>query len=279
MTPGVLGAILVAAILHAAWNAITKWIPDRLVSSSLLGTAYAVVGAVGVALLPLPAGAAWPFLIASSLTQVGYLLMLVASYQVGDFSQVYPIARGLSPLLVTIFSVAVLGQHATGPELLGIAVVCAGIGGLVFVNGWPKAGAGHGLAAITGLIIATYTLLDGVGVRHSGGHPVSYAMWLFLLQGPVLVAIGLVREGVRRHLQRLARVWWPGLTGGVLSLAAYAIVVWAQSRSPLASVATLRETSVIFGAGIGWLVFGERFGTVRLMSAVLVAAGIVAIAV
>jgi drug/metabolite transporter (DMT)-like permease len=272
-----IATILFSAVLHATWNAIAKSIPDRLATSSLLGSTYFVVGAVGVALAPLPAAGAWPFIACSSMIQAGYLLLLMASYQVGDFGQVYPIARGLSPLLVSVVALLVLGQRPSVLEVVGIALVCGGIGTLVLVRGAPGLGRAQLLAIATGCVIATYSLLDGIGVRHSGGHPVAYAMWLFMLQGPLLVMIGLRSHG-RRHLSTMSRYWRRGAVGGVLSLVSYGIVVWAQSRTALASVATVRETSVIFGAVIGWIVFHERLGPVRVLAAALVAGGVLAIA-
>ncbi len=276
MTAGLIPVILFAAVLHATWNAFGKLIPDRLASAALMGMTYFVIGAIAVPFLPVPAQASWGYLLGSSVLQSGYLLLLMSSYRVGDFGQVYPLARGMSPLVVTAFSLTVLGEHLSGLQLAGIALVCGGLIGLVFVQGIPRRGKGHGLAVLTGLTIAAYTLLDGVGVRHSGA-PVSYAMWLFLLQGPVIPLLGFVRRG-SRFLPSLAPHWRLGLAGGVLSLVSYGIVVWAQNRSPLAAVSTLRETSVVFAAFIGRAVFGEPLGRARILAACVVAAGIVAIA-
>lgn len=242
----VLLAILAAAVLHPAWNALGKAIPDRLVSGALIGLTHLVIGGIAVPLLPVPASSAWPFALGSVVLQSVYLLLLMSSYQVGDFAAVYPLARGISPLLVTVAAVTVLGEQTSVPQLVGVAAVCGGLGLLFFAGGRPQRGAGDGLAAVTGVVIATYTLLDGVGVRRSGT-PLGYAMWLFLLQEPVLPLLGFCRRGpaLAASLRRNARL---GILGGVLSLVSYAIVVWARSRAPLASVATLRETGVVFAA-------------------------------
>lgn len=269
----VFAALLGAAALHASWNAIAKAIPDPWVASGLLSLAGVGVGAVGVAVLPAPAPESWPFLAISSVLQSGYLLLLVQAYRYGDFSQVYPLARSLPPLLVTAVSLAVLGERLTAGQLTGVIVVSLALTALVFAGGRPRPGTGLGLAALTGVVISCYTLVDGVGVRASGA-ALSYAMWLFLLQGPIVLAVGRVQygRGFGRALTGSAPL---GLLGGVLGLVAYGIVLWAQSRTPLALVSALRETSLLFAGVIGTLVFGERFSLVRLAATVAAVLGIV----
>jgi drug/metabolite transporter (DMT)-like permease len=180
--------VLLAAVLHAGWNAIAKSIGDRLVAAALIGLVYLVRGGFGALMLATPAPGAWPFLLGSAALQVGYLLLLTGAYAHGEFGRVYPLACGLSPLLVTIVAVTVLRERPGVAELLGIALVCTALGALVVTGGWPRRGDGLGLAALTGAAIASYTLVDGVGVAQ-GGDPFSYAAWLFLLQGPVIVAV------------------------------------------------------------------------------------------
>lgn len=270
MTPTVVAAVLAAAVLHATWNALAKAIPDRLVASALLGLTFVPIAAVGVLLAPAPARASWPYLAGSAVLQAAYLLLLVSAYRYGEFGKVYPLARGSSPLLVTAVSVPLLGDHLSGGQLAGVAVVSAALCWLVFAGGRPPAGSwrGLGLALATGVTIAAYTLVDGVGVRHSGT-PLGYAAWLFLLQGPLVVAVCAVRAG-NGFAAGLAR-WWPrGVLGGTLSIAAYGIVLWAQARSPLALVSALRETSVLFAVAIGGLVFAEKV-TARACAAVALA--------
>lgn len=269
----VFAALLGAAALHASWNAIAKAIPDPWVASGLLSLAGVGVGAVGVAVLPAPAPESWPFLAISSVLQSGYLLLLVQAYRYGDFSQVYPLARSLPPLLVTAVSLALFGERLTAGQLTGVIVVSLALTALVFAGGRPRPGTGLGLAAITGVVISCYTLVDGVGVRASGA-ALSYAMWLFLLQGPIVLAVGRVRYG-RGFGRALAGSAPLGLLGGVLGLVAYGIVLWAQSRTPLALVSALRETSLLFAGVIGALVFGERFSLVRLAATVAAVLGIV----
>lgn len=272
MSALVVVVVLVAAVLHAGWNALAKAVPDRLVASALIGLAYLVGGGVGAVLLPLPPGRAWPYLVASALLQTGYLLLLTAAYRHGEFGRVYPLARGTSPLLVTLVTVFVLGQRLRIGELAGIGLVCGALGALVLSGGRPRRGDGLGLAAATGAVIASYTLVDGVGVRIAGD-PWSYAAWLFLVQGPVLPVVCLLLSGpgFGRSLARYAPA---GAAGGVLSLLSYGAVVWAQSRGSLALVAALRETSVLFAGVLGALFFAERFSRARTAATVLAVTGI-----
>lgn len=273
----VVGAVLLAAVLHATWNALAHAGTDRLAGFALIGTAV-TLGAAPVALLaPAPDRASWGYLAASAVLHVAYNLLLMQSYRLGEFGQVYPLARGTSPWLVAVGAAVFVGEDLSAVRLLGVVVISLGLGLLVFVGGVPTRGARPALAAavLTGAVIASYTTVDGLGVR-SAGSVAGYTGWLFLLQGPVLPLLALaVRRGrlwgqLRPHL--LA-----GLAGGLLSLAAYGLVLWAQTRGALAPIAALRETSVIVGAVIGAVVFGERFGRWRVAATVLVAAGVVLI--
>ncbi|GAA1827099.1 EamA family transporter [Luedemannella flava] len=267
-------AVLGAAVLHAAWNALAKAIPDRRIASALIGAASVPVALVGIGLLPGPAAAAWPYLVVSGVLQTAYLLLIISAYRHGDFGTIYPLARGTSPLLVTVVSVTLLGDRLTFLELTGVAVVSVALCGLVFARGRPAAGSWRGpaMAVATGVMIAAYTVVDGVGVRLSGA-PLAYAAWLFLLHGTLVFAVCAVLYG-RGFAAGLVRSWRPGVLGGLLSLAAYGIVLWAQSRSPLALVSAMRETSVLFAVGIGAVVFAEKVTARAVAATVLAVAGI-----
>jgi drug/metabolite transporter (DMT)-like permease len=277
--PAVIVAVLTAAVLHAAWNALAHAIHDQLVGFALIGAAV-TLGALPLVLLsPLPARASWPYLAGSVALHVAYNLLLMRSYRLGDFGQVYPIARGTSPLLVALAGSVFVGEHLSPVRLLGVVVISAGLGTLVLVGGVPTRAARPAIVAavLTGVAIASYTTLDGLGVR-SAGSVTGYTGWLFVLQGPVLpVAAAVARRGllwrqVRPHL-------WAGLVGGLLSLTAYGLVLWAQTRGALAPIAALRESSVIVGAVIATVLFGERFGRWRIAATVLVAAGVVLVTI
>ena len=276
--PGtVLAAVLAAAVLHATWNALAHAITDRLVGFTLISAASTVCGAVIVGAAPAPSRASWAFLGSSAALHAVYNLLLMRCYQRAEFGQIYPLARGTSPWLVAIAGVVFAQETLRPVRLLGVAVVSAGLASLVFAGGRPRSAELPVIAAalLTGVAIAAYTTLDGLGVRRADS-VAGYAGWLFLAEGSVLPVIALAaRRGrlwrqVRPHLAA-------GVGGGVLSLGAYALVLWAQTRGALAPIAALRETSVIIGAIIGAVVFHERFGRWRIVATCLVAGGVVLI--
>lgn len=267
----VLGVVLGTAFLHAAWNTAAKSVGDRWVSSLLIGVANFVTGLVGVLLFDVPVAACWPFIVASAIAQSCYLLLLTTAYSYGDMSRLYPVARGLSPLIVTVVSVGFLGESLSRPALLGVIIICTAITLLAFARGLPRRGQGVGLALATGAAIATYTLIDGVGVRLSTS-ALGYASWLFLLQGPLVVAFCWWRGGP--HLSNRVRAnLLKGLGGGVLSVVAYTIVVWAQVRAPLSLVSALRETSVLWAALAGRVFLHEQLNRKEVAAVVLAALG------
>ena len=274
---GVVLVVLFAAGLHASWNAITHALSDLLVGFALIGAGYAVCAGVVVLAAPMPARASWPFLVASAALHVVYNLLLMRCYRLGDFSQVYPLSRGSSPWLVAITAAAFAGEALLPVRLLGVVVISVGLACLVFAGGVPSRAQLPAITAalLTGVTIAAYTTIDGLGVRQAQT-AAGYTGWLFLLQGPVLPLAALAIRGRRLWAQTRPHLT-AGLTGGVLSLAAYALVLWAQTRGTLAPIAALRETSVVIGAAIGALIFHERFGRWRIISAVLVTAGVILI--
>ncbi|MEU4094528.1 EamA family transporter [Streptomyces sp. NPDC026673] len=274
MTPLIAAAVLLAAVTHAAWNAIAHGIKDQLVAFTLVGGGGAVCGALIAAFAPLPAAGAWPFLTASVAVHLAYMYLLMKSFTLGDFGQVYPIARGVAPMVVTLLAAVFVGEVPDALQTAGVAVASAGLAGAALwgMRGrrkdWPAVGAAVG----TGLTIAAYTVIDGVGVRASGS-ALGYVAWLLLIQGTLLVGCSLtVRRGAL--VAQLRPVAARGLFGGVLSVSAYGLVLWAQTRGELAPIAALRETSIIAGAVIGAVFFKERLGRGRIVAALVVVAGI-----
>ncbi|QLH23725.1 DMT family transporter [Streptomyces sp. Rer75] len=287
MTPLVAAAVLLAAITHASWNAIAHHIRDQLLSFTLVSGGGALCGVVLAVFSPLPAAGAWPYLIASAAIHLVYYVLLMRSFHLGDFGQMYPIARGTAPLVVTVLAAVFAAETPDGRQAAGIAVASAGLLGVALWgargartagDGAPTAGNGgpHGLAlaaaVATGLSIAAYTVVDGLGVRASGT-PLGYIAWLMILEGFAIPAYALATR--RRALAaQLRPVALRGLLGGFLSVCAYGLVLWAQTRAALAPVAALRESSIIVGAAIGTVFFKERFGAPRLAAAGLMVAGI-----
>jgi drug/metabolite transporter (DMT)-like permease len=265
-------AVLAAAVTHATWNAIAHGIKDQTLAFALIGIGGIAVSIPLVIAAAMPRSAAWPYLLASVAIHVFYNLLLMQCYRLGEFSQVYPLARGISPLVVTILAAVFVHEHLAFWQVAGVVVVSAGLAFLVF--GGRRPGRGAFLAAVgTGLTIAAYTTVDGVGVRLSAS-PVGYIGWLMVLQSLCVPLFAAIR---RRDvlLKQPPRILLSGLVAGALSVLAYGLVLWAQTRGALAPIAALRETSVIFGAIIGTLVFREPFGRTRIIATVLVVAGIV----
>jgi drug/metabolite transporter (DMT)-like permease len=265
-------AVLAAAVTHATWNAIAHGIKDQTLAFALIGVGGIIVAVPLVIVAAMPRAAAWPYLLGSIAIHVFYNLLLMQCYRLGEFSQVYPLARGISPLVVTILAAVFVHEHLAIWQIVGVVVVSAGLAFLVF--GGRRPGRGAFLAAVgTGLTIAAYTTVDGVGVRLSHS-PVGYIGWLMVLESLCVPMFAAVR---RRDvlLKQPPRILLSGLAAGALSVLAYGLVLWAQTRGALAPIAALRETSVIFGAIIGTLVFKEPFGRSRIMATVLVVAGIV----
>jgi drug/metabolite transporter (DMT)-like permease len=270
-------AVLVAAVVHAAWNAIAHAIADQLIGFALIGVAVTGCAAAIVLASPWPSAASWPFLVGSAALHVAYNLLLMRCYRLGEFGQVYPLARGTSPWLVAIGAAAFAGENLPAIRLAGVLVISLGLVTLVFASGTPSRAARPAIAAalLTGVAIATYTTLDGLGVRRAGT-VAGYTGWLFLVQGPVLPLIAVAAR--RGRLWRQARPHLTaGLAAGGLSLIAYALVLWAQTRGALAPIAALRETSVIVGAVIGAVLFKERFGRWRIAATILIAGGVILI--
>ena len=266
--------VLAAAVLHAVWNALAHRIEDKLVGFVLISLGYTACAAVLVCFSPLPDAAAWPFIATSATLQLAYQVLLVQAYRLGDFGQMYPIARGTSPLLVAVLSATVLGQALPLGAAFGVAVICCGLAALALADGLPGRSQLPALAAAvgTGVMIASYTVVDGTGVRRSGT-VIGYIAWSFLCQGPLLPLIACGLRG-RTLFGALRPSLWTGLAGGVLSMLAYGLVVWAQDRGNLATVAALRETSIVFAALIGAVVFRERLGHRRLAASAAVLLGI-----
>jgi drug/metabolite transporter (DMT)-like permease len=265
-------AVLAAAVTHAVWNAIAHGIRDQTLAFALIGVGGIAVCVPLVIVAAVPRSSSWPYLMGSVAIHIFYVLLLMQCYRLGEFSQVYPLARGVSPLVVTILAAVFVQEHLALPQIGGVAIVSAGLVFLVFAGGRP--GRGAFLAAVgTGLTIAAYTTVDGVGVRLSHS-PVGYVGWLILLESLCVPLFAAVR---RREvlLKQPRRILLSGLAAGALSVLAYGLVLWAQTRGALAPIAALRETSVIFGAVIGTVIFREPFGRARIAATVLVVAGIV----
>ncbi|MFF9626914.1 EamA family transporter [Streptomyces griseosporeus] len=274
MTPVVTAAVLLAAVTHASWNAIAHRIDDKLVGFTLIAGGGTLIGAVLAPFAAFPAAAAWPYLLASAAIHVAYYALLMRSFRLGDFGQAYPIARGSAPLVVTVLAALFADEVPDGWAAAGIALSCAGLTGVALwgLRGRRPDWAAIGAALATGLTIASYTVVDGLGVRASGSS-LGYIAWLMVAEGLAVPAYALWRwRGTTWSVLRPHAGL--GLLGAALSVTAYGLVLWAQTRAELAPIAALRESSIIVGAAIGALVFKERFGAPRILAAGLLVVGI-----
>jgi len=281
MSPAVFAIVLLAAFLHAGWNAVVKDGDDKLLSTVMVAVSAGLFAALALPALKQPAPASWPFIAASVAVHVVYFGLVARIYHVADLSQAYPLMRGAAPLLVAVASVGWLGERLSLTAWAGIAVVSLGI--LAMATGQRGAGLhavggrspGVRLTLLNALVIAGYTLVDGTGVRRSGA-PVAYTFWIFVLTAVLLAgwALAARRAGLGGYA---VRNWRLALIGGMGTLASYGLSLWAMTKAPVAPVAALRETSILFGALISGLLLRERVGVARLGAACLIAAGVAAL--
>lgn len=269
-----LALVLFAALLHAGWNAMLRGGSDRALTLSGVAAAHAIAGLGLLAWAAPPAPESWPWLLASALLHYLYYWLLFRAYREGDLSQVYPVSRGMSPALVTLGAMVLIGETLSPAGMVGVALVSCGIG-LLALGARGKGRAPLWFAVVLGMVIALYSVSDGIGIRASDSL-FGYMGWLFLSEALVPAVILWRRRSARRPLP--GRVLALGLLGGVFSVAAYGIVLYVKTMAPIGAVSAVRESSVIFAALIGVFVFGERPAGLRLGAAAVVALGVVALA-
>ena len=270
MTPLVIALVLCAAVLHASWNAVLRGRDDKLWSVTVMSFAATVVAIPMVLLLPLPVAASWPYLALSVALQVVYSWFLVTAYRLADLGQIYPIVRGSVPLLVTLGAVIFAGERLSLPALAGIVLVSVGIMSLALGKGRAQPAA-VAAALANSLVIATYTVTDGIGARLSG-NSFAYVSWIFVLYGIAMPAAFMAMRGA-------LIVGWSApetrtvLLAGVVQLVTYGTVIWALTMAPIGPVSALRETSIVFAALIGRVFLSEPLTARRLGACVVIAAG------
>jgi drug/metabolite transporter (DMT)-like permease len=284
MSPFVVLAVVVAAVLHAWWNALAKRSTDRLTLMARMSVIGTVASLTVLVLVDVPAPPARPWLACSVLVHAAYTLLLTAAYRVADFNQAYPLARGIGPAVVGVFAVAVLGETLPGLAALGIVLI-VGATAAIGLTPWRRVveqRSALATAALTGLAISTYTVIDGIGVRASGD-PIGYAAWLVAAQGLVIALLAVLLRRATAQAPAPAdhtpRAWASACAAGCMSVLAYGLVLWAQARGALAGVAALRETSIVFGAVIGGVLLREPMGRFRVGASCVIASGAVLLAV
>ena len=277
MSLAVMFLVLLGAALHATWNVIIKAGPDKQLDALLVICGSAILAPLAMPFVPLPAKASWPFLGASVAIHFAYFVLVALAYRTGDLSYAYPIMRGSAPPL-TAFAAAVTVQDPLSiGAWAGIGLISAGILALAG-DSWrsgrfPLASTVSGL--LNAVVIAAYTIVDGIGVRLSG-NALSYILWLFLLIPLPLLSLTLLTRP-RAFSVHFRLRWKAGFFGGMCTAASYGLALWAMTLAPIALVAGLRETSVVFGTVFACLFLKERFSVVRYVAAGLVTLGGMAI--
>jgi drug/metabolite transporter (DMT)-like permease len=271
-------AVLFAAACHAGWNALIKVGLDPLSTTTLISVGSGLVALVLAPLTGVPAGAAWPWLIASVLIHLVYFASLIESYRTGDLGQVYPIARGSAPLMTATATSIFIGETLSATGWTGIVALVAGVLLLSARGGRQLAEIDRraiGFALFTALTICAYSVVDGIGARLST-NPNAYSVWLFVGIAIVMVPYALYRDG-RDVIPAMQNFWMRGFAGGALQVLSYGIAIWAMTVAPIAIVATLRETSVLFGAAIAVVILKEPLQAVRIVAACLIVCGLILI--
>jgi drug/metabolite transporter (DMT)-like permease len=276
----VFAAVLFAAACHAGWNAAIKRTLDPLATTALIALGAGLVALVAVPLVGIPEPASWPWLIASVIIHLFYFAGLIESYRVGDMGQVYPIARGSAPLMTAIITTVFVGEKLGLTGWAGIILLAAGVLLLSLRGGRGLQRLDShavGFALFTAVTISAYSVVDGIGGRLAGpGKAYAYAVWLFVGNAVLVVIYATARRG-RAILPAFAPHWKTGLAGGLLTMVSYGIVIWAMTRAPIAMVAALRETSVLFGALITVVFLKEPLRVSRVIAATMIVVGLVSI--
>ncbi|MEZ2133067.1 MULTISPECIES: EamA family transporter [unclassified Sinorhizobium] len=270
MSAAVISLALLAAILHATWNAFLRNGADRLWTVTMMSFSSTVAALPFLLIYPLPISTAWTYIVLSAVLQVGYSVFLVAAYRYGELGQVYPIVRGTVPLLVTLGGLLFAGERLDTFRMIGVALITAGIMSLSL--GKDRASSSSILLALaTGAIIASYATVDAIGVREAA-HSGAYTAWVLVLYGVLMPTTFMQMRG-KLVVDVRSSETWKALGGGLVVMIAYSAVVAALALGPAGPVIAFRETSVVFAVLIGWLFLGEVLTLRRIIACVVVAAG------
>lgn len=274
MSFAILLAVLGSAFLHALWNALIKTGTSRLGAMIILSIGEVPIGLAVASLRPLPAPEVWKWVLMAGCAHFFYKFFLTYAYERGDLSRVYPIARGAAPLIVALAGSVLLNDHLTLHEFAGIAILGCGI--LLMAQGIFSNGENRKMlpfALGSACATATYTMLDGTGARVAGD-AIAYVAWVFVADGTFFATGMLLYKGLD-ILPRNGRAWGTGMLAAAASYGAYGVPVWAMTRAPIAVVAAVRETSILFAVMIGWLAFSEKMTRGKALAAFVIVSGVV----
>ena len=272
--------VLLAALMHALWSVVLKLTGDAKTNITVFMAGSSILALAGIPFQSLPSLASLPFLLISVFVQVVYMMLVGIVYQKGDVSQSYPVMRGVAPLFVALFSGPILGEKLSIVAWCGVILISSGVLTLALeaVRRSDKIEPSIiPLSLLTAAFIALYTLLDGIGVRLSGA-PVSYILWIFFLIGLVKVVFELFNDKTRpQFLTHFQRYWSIGLVGGFLSLGSYGLALWTMTKLPVALVAALRESAIVFAVILSYFVLREHVSPPRFVASIIIVLGVIAV--
>ncbi|MEB3753450.1 DMT family transporter [Acinetobacter sp. MD2(2019)] len=270
MSVNVFIILLFAACLHASWNAIIKSGSNKHMTTCLVTTTAAIIALIFLPFLPQPHLSSWPYLACSVVLQIIYFSLIAKTYHVTDMAQSYPLMRGTAPFLVAIFSTVVLAEKLHFGAWCGITLICLGI--FAIIARWhQKNRIGIYLTFINAVVIASYTLIDGIGVRASHS-PIAYTLWIYLLTGLVL-GVWMLKTQKMTFIAYAQKNWHLGLMGGIGSIISYALALWAMTLYPIAMISAFRETSILFALLISRFMLKEKFSLNRIIAAIFIFTG------
>ena len=270
MTPSIYAVVLASAAVHAAWNLLIKRASDKFLMTVSMTTSASLLAVMLLPFFPTPDFESWIFIALSGGFSVLYFLMVAATYRVADMSLAYPVMRGSAPLIVGLAGVPLFDEHLPAMSWIGISIISAGIFSMGLAR-HEHGAKGLMMAVSTAFMIAVCTLIDAEGARRSGS-AVAYTLWIFALTGITFGAWAMIAK--REQLPPfLKRNWHLSLVAGAGALCSYGAALWTMTMAPVALVAALRETTVLFGAGFAWLVLNEKIGRPRLLAILIIAGG------
>ncbi|MBI2769202.1 MAG: EamA family transporter [Burkholderiales bacterium] len=276
LTWPVFAAVLMGALLHASWNALVKSSQDKALDTAVIHLIGSIIALPMLAVVGLPPVAAWPFILASVVIHIGYYIALTGAYKHGDLGLTYPLMRGTAPLLVALSASVTLGESLSPAAWAGVIGVSCGVLALGLSRHAMDSPRAVGFALANAVVIAIYTVVDALGARASG-NALQYVVTLFALDGWPFALMVFARRG-GAVVWPYARKRWPvGVVGAAASFGSYGIALWAMTRAPVAAVAALRETSVLFAAVLGSWFLKEAFTLRRALGTATIVAGVMAL--